>query len=273
MNKRIPTQSSKQGVLPRTILATLNRIRRELDPRAEAEIIQDFRTSKVKTIISIKIILLLIIVPLLTHQISKTFIVGPIVDHFRTDKSSIFLNIDLEKEAIRELQRFEERLRFSQIIGKIPELSEAEKEEQIKYKVREIAEQYRNKGTDAIKNVFSDLMSILAFVVLIFTNKREIDALKSFMDRIAYGLSDSAKAFIIILFTDMFVGFHSPHGWEVLLDRISRHLGLPANQDFIFLFIATFPVILDTVFKYWIFRYLSRISPSAEATYREMNDA
>jgi hypothetical protein len=34
------------------------------------------------------------------------------------------------------------------------------------------------------------------------------------MDEIVYGLSDSAKAFIIILFTDMFVGFHSPHGWE-----------------------------------------------------------
>jgi hypothetical protein len=104
------------------------------------------------------------------------------------------------------------------------------------------------------------------------TNQKELGVLKSFLDETVYGLSDSAKAFIIILFTDMFVGFHSPHGWEVLLEGVARHFGLPANRDFIFLFIATFPVILDTIFKYWIFRYLNRISPSAVATYRNMNE-
>jgi hypothetical protein len=92
------------------------------------------------------------------------------------------------------------------------------------------------------------------------------------MDQLIYGLSDSAKAFVIILFTDIFVGFHSPHGWEILLEGVSRHFGLPANRDFIFLFIATFPVILDTIFKYWIFRYLNRVSPSAVATYKTMNE-
>ena len=102
--------------------------------------------------------------------------------------------------------------------------------------------------------------------------KPEVANLKSFIDEIVYGLSDSAKAFIIILFTDTFVGFHSPHGWEIILEGLSRHLGLPASRDFIFLFIATFPVILDTVFKYWIFRYLNRISPSAVATYKDMNE-
>lgn len=102
--------------------------------------------------------------------------------------------------------------------------------------------------------------------------KRQIEVLKSFIDEIIYGLSDSAKAFIIILFTDVFVGFHSSHGWEILLEGISKHLGISPSRDFIFLFIATFPVILDTIFKYWIFRYLNRISPSAVATYRNMNE-
>jgi len=104
------------------------------------------------------------------------------------------------------------------------------------------------------------------------TNREGLEILKSFIDETVYGLSDSAKAFIIILFTDMFVGFHSPHGWEVLLEGLAKHLGLPANRNFIFLFIATFPVILDTIFKYWIFRYLNRISPSAVATYKNMNE-
>ncbi|MCY7284308.1 MAG: proton extrusion protein PcxA, partial [Cyanobacteria bacterium CAN_BIN43] len=79
-------------------------------------------------------------------------------------------------------------------------------------------------------------------------------------------------AFFIILLTDMFVGFHSPHGWEVVLESVSKHFGLPADRNFIFLYIATFPDILDTMFKYWIFRYLNRASPSSVATYRNMNE-
>ena len=96
--------------------------------------------------------------------------------------------------------------------------------------------------------------------------------LKSFINEIIYGLSDTAKAFLIILFTDMFVGFHSPHGWEIIIEAILRRFGLPESRDFIFIFISTFPVVLDTIFKYWIFRYLNKISPSAVATYRNMNE-
>jgi hypothetical protein len=103
-------------------------------------------------------------------------------------------------------------------------------------------------------------------------SRQEIAIVKSFFDGIVYKLSDSAKAFLIILFTDVFVGFHSPHGWEIVLEGISRHFGIPESRQFNFLFIATFPVILDTVMKYWIFRYLNRISPSAVATYRNMNE-
>ena len=80
------------------------------------------------------------------------------------------------------------------------------------------------------------------------------------------------KAFLIILCTDMFVGFHSPHGWEIVIEGLLNHFGLPESKQFILLFIATFPVILDTVFKYWIFRYLNQLSPSTVATYRSMNE-
>ncbi|MBW4522398.1 MAG: proton extrusion protein PcxA [Scytolyngbya sp. HA4215-MV1] len=262
----------KTGVLPRSILGTLNRIKRELDPKSEDQMIQSFRNSKVKTVISVRFILLLIIVPLLTQQLSKNFLFEPMVHQVRAaETAATFINFELEEEAFAELQKFEEKLKFQNLI-KAPPLSQEEIETKLKEKAEEIEREYRDEGSDAIANVFADLLSVIAFVVVVATNKREIAILKSFIDETVYGLSDSAKAFIIILFTDMFVGFHSPHGWEVLLEGVSRHLGLPANRDFIFLFIATFPVILDTIFKYWIFRYLNRISPSAVATYRNMNE-
>jgi len=263
----------KTGVLPRSILGTVNRIKQELDPRSEQRVVQSFRSSKAKTLISIRFVLLLIIIPLLTQQISKALIL-PLVEHYRSqvEEVEVFINFELEESALRELRTFEERLHFDQLLGRSPHLSEEETNERLKEKVGELAQVYQRQSSNAITNVFADGLSLLAFGIVVFFSQREITVLKSFIDETIYGLSDSAKAFIIILFTDMFVGFHSPHGWEVLLEGVAKHLGLPASRDFIFLFIATFPVILDTIFKYWIFRYLNRISPSAVATYRSMNE-
>ncbi|MGB3509833.1 MAG: proton extrusion protein PcxA [Microcoleaceae cyanobacterium] len=279
--------------LPRSLLNTLKRIKKELDPEAEAEVIKKFRKSKVKTITSIRFILLLILVPLLMHQLSKITVVGYLVDNFihpSEQAEEIFINRDMAEEALMELHQYQEEVQFKMYLGSaselFPELSEegkeltdfsrSEKEELIQQKVeekaKEIALEYKFIGNNAIKNIFCDLISLMTFVLIIATNKRDIEILKSFMDDVIYGLSDSAKAFIIILLTDMFVGFHSPHGWEVILENVSKHLGLPESRDFNFLFIATFPVILDAVFKYWIFRYLNRSSPSAVATYKNMNE-
>jgi len=267
------TNFGEVNLLPRSLLGTLNRITKELDPEAEKEVVKNFRNSKVKTVISLRFILLLILVPLLTNQISKNFIVGPVVDHFRIKQNApLFINVDLEEEAFKELERFEQHLKFETLIGMAPSLSSEETEKKISEKAVELAQEYRSESNGAIKNIFADLISCMVFAGIIVTNKREIEILKSFMDDVVYGLSDSAKAFVIILFTDVFVGFHSPHGWEIILEGLSRHLGLPENRQFIFLFIATFPVILDTVFKYWIFRYLNRSSPSAVATYKNMNE-
>lgn len=265
--------SSRSSVLPRSILRTVDRIKQDLDPDAEVEVVRNFRSSKTQTTVAITFVLQLIIVPLLAQYLSKNFIVGPIVEYARdTTQAEVFLNIEMEEDALHELQQFEERFRFEVLIGKAPELSEEEIENRVRQKAFKIEEDYRQRSADAVENVFADVIAVLSFSLLLTSCKDQVATLKSFIDEIVYGLSDSAKAFIIILFTDIFVGFHSPHGWEVLLEGMADHLGLPANRNFIFLFIATFPVILDTVFKYWIFRYLNRISPSAVATYKNMNE-
>ena len=277
LESEMETVSDKTSVLPRSFLRTLDRIKQEIDPKSsetEQDVIYKFRKSKYKTALSIKFLLVLIIVPLLVHNISKIALGQIFVEpYFAHHEQIIFLNQDLQEEALVELRTFEENLNLKSMIGLTPHLSAEEKEAKIKQKAMELAEDYRHQSSNAIKNIFADIFSLIAFGLVIFFSKKELLVLKSFIDETIYGLSDSAKAFLIILFTDMFVGFHSPHGWEIILESIARHFGLPENRDFNFLFIATFPVILDTVLKYWIFRYLNRISPSAVATYKNMNES
>lgn len=270
---RTRASTTTTSFVPRSIFGTFDRLRRDLDPDAEQEVIRDFQVSRAKTALAVRFLLVLIIVPLLTHHLSKTFLVGPIVEHFRQDQpTEVVLSSHLEEEALERLGRYREHLEFEVLTHQMPPLGAEALEERMENQATVIFEEFKARGADSVKNVFADLLAAIAFTVILLVSKPEITIVKAFMDEVLYGLSDSAKAFIIILFTDIFVGFHSPHGWEILLEGVARHFGLPESRDFIFLFIATFPVILDTVFKYWIFRYLNRISPSAVSTYRTMNE-
>lgn len=275
--------SDNTGVLPRSILSTIGRIRRDLDPEAEKEVRQDFRSQQLRTRIAVRFVLSLIAIPLLfqlsirNFALSDRLIPGHLISQrfAITNPASIFINHEMSEEAFKELSQFEERLKFetllNETLGQTIDTPEV-REEKLRDKVDELANDFSKRSSDAIKNWIADLAGVAIFIILLQRGKQEMAIVRSFIDEIAYGLSDSAKAFIIILFTDVFVGFHSPHGWEVLLEGIAEHLGVAANRSYISLFIATFPVILDTIFKYWIFRYLNRISPSAVATYKEMNE-
>ena len=263
----------KTGIIPRSISKIVEKFKKELNPNSEIEAIEEFKIAKYQTVTSIQYIIFLLIMPIIINQISKSFIIGPIIDYlWNQHEHSIFINESQEERAFAELERFEEKLHFDILIGKLNNTSQINVNNQIRNKALDIAIKYTIESSNAIKNIIADLFSITIFITIIIFSKRQFSILKSFINELIYGLSDTAKAFLIILFTDMFVGFHSPHGWEIIIEAMLRHFGLPESREFIFIFISTFPVILDTIFKYWIFRYLNRISPSAVATYHNMNE-
>nr|YP_009731948.1 heme binding protein cemA [Gracilaria edulis]QHS70496.1 heme binding protein cemA [Gracilaria edulis]UAD85575.1 envelope membrane protein [Gracilaria edulis] len=263
----------KTGVIPRSISKLFEKFKKELDPNAEIEAIEEFKVARYQTVASVKYLVFLFIMPILINQVSKSFIFSPLTNYFwNREEHIIFLNQSQEERAFAELQRFEEKLHFEILIGKLQNPSSNLINYRMTEKALELAVDYANESSCAIKNILADLLSISIFVSIMISSKRQFSILRSFLNELIYNLSDTAKAFLIILFTDMFVGFHSPHGWEVIIEIILRHLGLPESRDFIFVFISTFPVVLDTIFKYWIFRYLNKISPSAVATYHNMNE-
>jgi CemA family len=268
-----PVVTDKSRPAPKSIGRTINDFKNSFNPKTEQEVIRKYRSSRAKTITAIRFLATLIFVPLLVQQLAKPYVVEPIVDQFRGEtQPQIFLNYEMKEEALHELQSFEEGLKFENLINVAAPLAPEAIEEKVKFKATEIAEEFKHKSSGAIDNVFADLIAVVAFGLVLVVSKKEIVILKSFMDDLVGGMSDSTKAFIIILFTDLFVGFHSPHGWEVILEGVASHIGVPANRNLIFLFIATVPVIMDTIFKYCTFRYLTRISPSALATLRNMNE-
>jgi CemA family len=267
------TDNDKKAIIDISLINTFRRIQQDLDPNADVQVLENYRFNQGKTRTALRFILMLILVPLLVHYISKIIVVGPVIDAYRNYRhAEIFLNVNLEREAFEEMEMFEKQIKFQRMVGLTPKLTSEQIEERVQEKAVEIKQNFYRKSAEAVKNWFADILAVITFAWLITHSQRQIEILKSFLSDIVAGLSDTAKAFMIILLTDTFVGFHSPHGWEIILQGTAKHLGIPENNGFNSLFIATFPVLMDTVFKYWIFRYLTGQSPSSVATYKSMNE-
>ena len=255
MAKRAVEQT---GLIPRSIIRTFERFKKQLFPGVEMLVIQEFRISRYQVIVSIQALLMLIFIPILINVISKHFIITPFVKYiWNKNNVDIFLNIQQQELALTELKQFEEKLYFESLLTDFAStnLSTLQFQNEISRKTVEIANLYNDESIEAISNLFSDFLSLASLAIVFIFSKTQLIILKSFL---------------LILSTDLLVGFHSPRGWEVFLKWVFYHFGLPENTEFMSLFVATFPVFLDTIFKYWIFRSLNKISPSTVATYHNM---
>jgi hypothetical protein len=135
-----------------------------------------------------------------------------------------------------------------------------------------ILKKFNAASLDGVKNLLADITSAVVFYLFLLSGRKELNTIKEFLDEVLYSLNDNAKAFLIIISTDTFVGFHSSEGWDALLTVIFDHFGLPENKILAQSFISTVPVFLDGLFKFWIFQYLTQASPATATIYREMNE-
>lgn len=149
---------------------------------------------------------------------------------------------------------------------------EADKNIQQRYqeKTIELAQRYNDESIEAITNFFADLISLGSLFYLLYALEIQINITKSFLLEVFFGLDDSKKSLLILLVTDLLVGYHSSNLWELFFESLFHHYGLPESQTGIFLLVATLPVLLDVLFKYLIFRHLNRSSPATVATYHAM---
>ena len=281
------------GLVPRSIIRTLERFRQQLLPEAEVVAVQEFRISRHQLLVSIKCLLSLLLIPIGVNLVVKVCFVRPVTEYFwNGHQTELFLNSYQQGRALQEMEDFSEKLFFESLIAEEEVKDSKESKESknskefkdhhgtsflegtgqraIQQKTLQLALIYNDESVVAITNLCSDFIAFLTLAFLFFSMRPQIIILKSFLTESIYSLSDTTKSFLLILLTDLLVGFHSPRGWEISIELILQHFGWPENQDFIFLFVATFPVFLDTVFKYWIFRYLNKISPSTVATYHNM---
>jgi len=171
-------------------------------------------------------------------------------------QSEIFLNIIQEKTILKEYPKTHLQNLLMEIYKETIQLMET-------------------NNQDRIHTILHFCTNIICFHILSgysIRGNQELIIINSWVQEFLYNLSDTIKAFSILLLTDLCIGFHSTRGWELMIGSAYKDFGFTQNDQIISGFVSTFPVILDTILKYWIFRYLNRVSPSLVVIYHSMND-
>jgi hypothetical protein len=239
----------------------------------EAALLRQFRVARQDRKAGVRFLFLLVLIPLSVQILFKNIIYSPLVDHLKIHSvalEKIEFNKEIAEEYLEEFVRFKETLEIQELLGFLPEHSPELKREKLQEKAQEIVLGAARRTQEGLKNVLADLTALGTFALIVIVFRKQALMTRRFISRSFLGLSDVAKVFIFILLTDVLVGFHSAEGWEVLLASLMTHVGLTENRAFIFLFIATIPVLLDSLFKLLIFNYFTRQSPSAVAILEKM---
>nr|YP_010144012.1 envelope membrane protein [Nicotiana stocktonii]QQL05353.1 envelope membrane protein [Nicotiana stocktonii] len=195
-----------------------------------------------------------------------------VTNWWNTGQSEIFLNNIQEKSLLEKFIELEELLFLDEMIK---EYSETHLEEFGIGIHKETIQLIKIQNENRIHTILHFSTNIICFIILSgysMLGNEKLVILNSWAQEFLYNLSDTVKAFSILLLTDLCIGFHSPHGWELMIGSIYKDFGFVHNDQIISGLVSTFPVILDTIFKYWIFRYLNRLSPSLVVIYHSMND-
>lgn len=216
--------------------------------------------------------LTLVAVPLAIGFAVSRLVAQPLWDYAQERNPQVFALRDEQKvEGAHELHMEEIRLRMEAALGQAPPLNEEALLERLSEEAGAIDLRGRQANKQALLNVVSDSISAgTIFVMLLQDNERRTILLRT-IGRIFVGLSDTAKAFMIILITDILLGYHSEEGWTAAMKLIGGHYGIEAEKEFIFLFVAIVPVVLDSLFKVWIFLGLNKQDPAAAVTLRQLD--
>nr|YP_009253261.1 chloroplast envelope protein [Bruinsmia polysperma]ANB78733.1 chloroplast envelope protein [Bruinsmia polysperma] len=195
-----------------------------------------------------------------------------VINWWNTRQSETFLNDIQEKKILEKFIELEELLLLDEMIKEYSETHLQKLRIGIHKETIQLIKIYNE---DRIHTIFHFSTNLVCFIILSgysILGNEELIIFNSWAQEFLYNLSDTIKAFSILLLTDFCVGFHSPRGWELMITSVYKDFGFVHNDQIISCLVSILPVILDTIFKYLIFYYLNRVSPSLVVIYHSMND-
>ncbi|KAL1096930.1 hypothetical protein V6Z11_D05G000500 [Gossypium hirsutum] len=242
--------------------------------RGDEDVLYEDRVFRYASFNSAKFLAALLIVPLALDFVVHDFVLMPFLDRYVKTVPLAADILDVRRnqklEMVKQLQVEKARFRFEVEIGKSPPLSDEELWWELQRKALDLRDEFRLENRKAFANIWSDMVFGISLFLVLHLNQSKVALLKFAGYKIISNISDTGKAFLIILITDIFLGYHSESGWQTLLEIIVEHYGLQVDQSAITIFVCLIPVVIDACVKLWLFKSLPRLSPRVSNIFREM---
>nr|WAK84220.1 envelope membrane protein [Cypripedium plectrochilum] len=195
-----------------------------------------------------------------------------VLNWYNTRQSEILLNDIQEKNVLENYMELEELFLLDEMIKQYSDTHIQGLRIGVHKETIQLVKRHNESHLHIILHFSTNLICFAILSGYFILGNEELFILNSWIKEFIYNLSDTIKAFSILLVTDLWIGFHSTHGWELMIGSIYNDFGLAQNDQIISGLVSTFPVILDTIVKYWIFLFLNRVSPSLVVIYHSMNE-
>ncbi|KAM7480818.1 hypothetical protein LguiB_005401 [Lonicera macranthoides] len=221
-----------------------------------------------------KFLAVLILVPWALDFLVHDYVLMPFLDRYVKTVPLAAQVLDVRRsqklEMVKELKVEKSRYQLEVEIGKSPPLSDTELWLELRHKALDLREKWRLENRRAFANIWSDMVFGISLFILLYFNQSQVALLKFTGYKIINNISDARKAFLIILVTDIFLGYHSECGWQTVVEIFLEHYGLDVEQSALTVFIGLVPVFLDACVKLWMLKFLPRFSPNVGNIIKEM---
>nr|QWY90287.1 chloroplast envelope membrane protein [Rhododendron molle]QWY90304.1 chloroplast envelope membrane protein [Rhododendron molle] len=195
-----------------------------------------------------------------------------VINWWNASQSETFLNDIQEKDILEKFIELEELVLLDEMIKEYSETHLKKIGIGIHKETIQLIKIYNE---DRIHTILHFSTNLICFIILsgysILRNE-ELVILNSWAHEFLYNLSDTIKAFSILFLIDLCTGYHSTHGWELMIGSVYNDFGFFHNDQILSVLVSILPPIVDAIFKYSIFSYLSRVSPSLVVIYNSMNE-
>ncbi|KAH6818422.1 CemA-like proton extrusion protein-like protein, partial [Perilla frutescens var. frutescens] len=223
--------------------------------REEDDILYEDRVFRYASSNSAKILAVLVIVPWVLDFLVHDYVLMPFLDRYVKTVPLAAQMLDVRKtqklEMVKALKLEKARYQLEVEIGKSPPLSDEALYLELRHKALELRDEWRLENRKAFANIWSDMVFGVSLFLLLYFNQNQVALLKFTGYKLVNNISDTGKAFMIILITDIFLGYHSESGWQTLLEVMVEHYGLEIDQAAITIFVCLIPVIIDACVKLW----------------------
>lgn len=217
---------------------------------------------------------LFIIGPILLSTTLRISLIDPLVHAVQGD---VHFHLELSEEQHMEVAEKvhlrKERLEYDIMMERAPHLSHSEIDELLMKEGQKLENHERERAIHVVSNGLSDGIAFMLLVGLAINYNSNLAVLRQGVYNEFLSLQVSTQACILLLVADVFVGYHSAEGWVTFLEMMVHRysvMDLEEAENGIRLFVATVPVVMDVGFKFWVYRYLRKLSPSTQIILEEI---